>query len=47
MEFDIVVVTELVVGLGAVWPFAMGAIYFHLKHDKKRHQARSRAIDFS
>lgn len=37
MEFDIVAVTKLVVGVGAVWLIAMGAILLYLKHEKKHH----------
>lgn len=36
MEFDIVAVTKLSVGICAVWLLAMGMIYLHLQHDKKK-----------
>ena len=36
MEFDIVAVTKLTVGVGVVWLFAMGAIYLYLKREKRK-----------
>ncbi len=38
MEFDIVAVTKLAVGICAVWLLAMGTIYLYLKHEKKHHK---------
>lgn len=36
MEFNIVAVTQLTVGIGVVWLLAMGAIYLYLKHEKEK-----------
>lgn len=36
MEFNIVAVTKLTVGIGVVWLLAMGAIYLYLKREKRK-----------
>lgn len=36
MEFNIVAVTKLAVGICVVWLMAMGAIYLHLKRERNR-----------
>lgn len=38
MEFDIVAVTKLTVGIGVVWLLAMGGILTYLKHEKRHHK---------
>lgn len=39
MEFNIVAVTKLAVGICAVWLMAMGAIYLHLKRVRNRNKS--------
>lgn len=36
MEFDIVAVTKLAIGVGVVWLIAMGAILLWLKREKRK-----------
>lgn len=36
MQFDIVAVTKLAIGVCIVWLIAMGAILLYLKHEKRK-----------
>lgn len=42
MQFDIIAVTKLAIGVGVVWLIAMGAILLYLKREKRKQRRNQR-----